>query len=144
MEYTMSLNQKAHIVPDDIIVEDYAPNKRKSSRKKWSAEIKKMMDEIKEVKASSEERNASTILRSVAKLIEDRASDRDVEKERSISTTVELFRTITGHQLSEYEGWLFMVCLKLARNRKGTGVFNEDHLLDAMGYLALALESTDS
>jgi len=58
MEYTMSMNQKAHTVPDEIVIEDYAPNKRKPARKKWAAEIKKMMDEIKEVKASSEERNA--------------------------------------------------------------------------------------
>lgn len=85
--------------------------------------------------------DASNILRSVASMIETRAADRDIEKERSMHTAVELFQVITFHSLTEYEGWLFMACLKLARNRKGTGIFNEDHLIDAIAYLALALES---
>ncbi len=87
--------------------------------------------------------DASDILREAATLIESRAVDRDVDQERSMAVTVELFFKLTGIQVSEYNGWLFMACLKLARNRVGTGVFNRDHLMDAMAYLALALESTD-
>ena len=87
--------------------------------------------------------DASEILREVANLIKSRAVDRDVDQERSMAVTVELFFKLTGIQVSEYNGWLFMACLKLSRNRVGTGVFNRDHLMDAMAYLALALESTD-
>ncbi len=87
--------------------------------------------------------DASEILREVSNLIKSRAVDRDVDQERSMAVTVELFFKLTGIQVSEYNGWLFMACLKLARNRVGTGVFNRDHLMDAMAYLALALESTD-
>lgn len=87
--------------------------------------------------------DASEILREVASLIKARAVDRDVDQERSMAVTVELFFKLTGIQVSEYNGWLFMACLKLARNRVGTGTFNRDHLIDAMAYLALALESTD-
>jgi len=86
-------------------------------------------------------KEAPDILREAADLIDQRAADRDVEKERSMSTAVKLFNAISSEELSEYDGWLFMACLKLARNKKGTMTFNRDHLLDAMAYLALALES---
>ncbi len=88
--------------------------------------------------------DASAILREVADLIESRAADRDVEQERSMVVAVELFSLISGIRVSEYNGWLFMACLKLSRNRVGTGIFNRDHLLDAIAYLALALETTNS
>ena len=87
--------------------------------------------------------DASAILTEAAATIKSRAAERDVEQERSMATAVKLFNEITGKSLSEYEGWLFMVCLKLARNRQGTMSFNRDHLLDGMAYMALALESRE-
>jgi hypothetical protein len=88
--------------------------------------------------------DASAILSEVAATIKGRAAERDVEQERSMATAVKLFNEITHYDLTEYEGWMFMVCLKLARNRKGTMTFNRDHLLDGMAYMALALESRDA
>ena len=85
--------------------------------------------------------DASAILIEAAETIKNRAAERDVEKERSMATAVKLFSEITANDLTEYEGWMFMACLKLARNREGTMSFNRDHLLDCMAYLALALES---
>lgn len=85
--------------------------------------------------------DASAILTEAAETIRGRAAERDVEQERSMATTVKLFNEITHYDLTEYEGWMFMVCLKLARNRQGSMIFNRDHLLDGMAYMALALES---
>lgn len=99
---------------------------------------------ISKADRQSNTNDASEILREVANLIKSRAVDRDVDQERSMSVTVELFFKLTGIQVSEYNGWLFMACLKLARNRVGTGTFNRDHMIDAMAYLALALETTQS
>jgi hypothetical protein len=87
--------------------------------------------------------DASAILSEAAATIQGRAAERDVAQERSMATTVKLFNEITDHDLTEYEGWLFMVCLKLSRNRQGTMTFNRDHLLDGMAYMALALESRE-
>ena len=46
---------------------------------------------------------------------------------------------LTGHNLSETEGWKFMVCLKLARAAHAR--FNCDDYLDGAAYMALACES---
>ncbi len=91
--------------------------------------------------SASVKMDASAILTEAAETIKGRAAERDVEQERSMATTVKLFNEITHYDLTEYEGWMFMVCLKLARNRQGTMSFNRDHLLDGMAYMALALES---
>jgi len=68
--------------------------------------------------------DASAILTEAAETIKGRAAERDVEQERSMATTVKLFNEITHYDLTEYEGWMFMVCLKLARNRQGSMIFN--------------------
>ena len=93
--------------------------------------------------SASGKMDASAILTEAAATIKSRAAERDVEQERSMATAVKLFNEITHYDLTEYEGWMFMVCLKLARNRQGTMSFNRDHLLDGMAYMALALESRE-
>lgn len=124
------------------MVEHYAPDLTSKSHRKNDC-CQSINDVIEEHRSDCVS-DASDILREAATLIESRAVDRDVEKERSMLVAVKLFSMLTGIQISEYNGWLFMVCLKLSRNRVGTGTFNRDHLLDAMAYLALALETTES
>lgn len=84
------------------------------------------------------ENSAPDLLREAAEVIGSRASSRDLESERSMKRTVAAFNTLTGHQLSETQGWLFMAVLKLARATGGG--FNRDDQLDAAAYCALALE----
>jgi hypothetical protein len=80
------------------------------------------------------------ILRASAKHIEDRASQRDQEDgERSMGKTVEMFNTLTGHELTETEGWKFLSLLKMVRSV--TGPFNIDDYEDGAAYMALAAES---
>jgi hypothetical protein len=83
---------------------------------------------------------AHEILRNSAQHIEDRATARDQPQgERSMRRTVESFNALTGHQLSERDGWLFMVQLKAARaccTPHGT----RDDYEDGASYFALAGE----
>lgn len=58
--------------------------------------------------------------------------------ERSMGITVAAFNALTGQRLSEEEGWIFMVVLKLARSRRGS--FNADDYGDCASYVALAGE----
>lgn len=84
--------------------------------------------------------NAADFLQKAAALITDRGKERDQEDgERSMSRCVNTFNAMTGHNLSEEDGWLFMVYLKHARMRGGK--FKLDDYEDAIAYEALMTES---
>lgn len=68
----------------------------------------------------------------------ERSTERDTEKERAMSKTVKVFNAQFGTNITEYQGWMFMVALKLARAEGGN--FREDDYLDAAAYIALAGE----
>lgn len=82
--------------------------------------------------------DAVAILNEAANTIYNRAASRDIEQERSAELTVEIFNAITGRDLTEEDGWIFLLALKLARSRRGT--VNPDDLLDLVGYSALLAE----
>lgn len=72
--------------------------------------------------------------------ITSKAAARDVREERSMTKTVNMFNALTGRDLmTEREGWMFMILLKLARSQNGS-TFNEDDWIDAAAYCALAGE----
>ena len=80
--------------------------------------------------------SAASILRNAAGHIEQRAALRDTpEGERSMLRTVEAFNALTGKQLSERDGWLFMALLKAARATAGG--HNPDDYEDMAAYAAL-------
>ena len=85
---------------------------------------------------------APQILRSAAEAIDERAALRDCPQgERSMARCVAAFNAITGHQLTEVEGWHFMELLKLARATAG-GHHLDDHT-DRAAYAALAGEAAE-
>lgn len=53
--------------------------------------------------------------------------------------TVNAFNALTGHTLTEQEGWLFMVTLKAARAMAGS--HNPDDYEDGAAYFALTGEA---
>ena len=63
----------------------------------------------------------------------------DKQEERSMGKTVAAFNAITGQNLSEEQGWLFMVMLKMARAQQGE--YKHDNYLDGTAYFALAGEA---
>ena len=83
---------------------------------------------------------AVSILRSAGDAIADRAAARDCPNgERSMARCVRAFNAITGHALTEVEGWHFMELLKLARATAGAHHI-DDHV-DRAAYAGLAGEA---
>jgi hypothetical protein len=72
--------------------------------------------------------------------MQQRASERDqADGERSMRRTVTMFNAMTGHKLSERDGWMFMVCLKAARAQFGE--LQADDYTDGAAYFGLAGEA---
>ena len=68
--------------------------------------------------------------------MEDRAVTYDKEDgERSMGKTMAAFNVITGSNLTEEEGWLFMEILKQVRSMQGN--FKADNYEDLAAYAAL-------
>ena len=78
------------------------------------------------------------ILRTAIRTIEARGVLRDTGQERSMARTVATFNAMTGHDLSEVDGWTFMIVLKLCREQSG---HDPDNWVDAAGYVGLAGEA---
>lgn len=81
---------------------------------------------------------AADILVGAAETLVQRGAIRDQHAERSMSRIVAAFNSLTGHQLTENEGWIFMATLKLARASGGKP--HVDDWLDLAGYAALGGE----
>lgn len=81
--------------------------------------------------------HAFTFLEASIKEMRDRASQRDNHSngERSMAATIKAFNALTGHNLTEENGWEFMILLKLVRGRQGS--FRMDDYTDAAAYSAL-------
>ena len=83
---------------------------------------------------------ASDFLGAALNHLGDRASTYDNPTgERSMGRTVEAFNAITGHKLTEEQGWLFMCLLKQVRSQQGK--YKSDSYEDLTAYAALMGES---
>ena len=60
------------------------------------------------------------------------------QQERSMGKVVAMFNALTGHELTNEQGWKFMCLLKLARSEQGE--FSLDSCIDLAAYAALAGE----
>jgi len=84
---------------------------------------------------------AHEFLTAAAQHMQQRAATYDrPEGERSMAATVDAFNYITGHSLSEADGWLLMLVLKLVRLHQRAG-FHQDSAEDAVAYAALLAEA---
>lgn len=87
--------------------------------------------------------NAEEILIKAAGHLADRAKTYDKpEGERSMRKTVDMFNVLTGGELTEEEGWMFMVLLKMVRSQQGE--HRADNYEDGAAYFALAGERTSA
>lgn len=83
---------------------------------------------------------ASGIVSAALGHMQDRAAYYDSpDGERSMRKITEMFKALTGHHLSESEGYMFMCCLKLARATQGA--FKADNYEDLAAYAGLAGEA---
>lgn len=86
---------------------------------------------------------APNILKAAASHMQDRAATYDrPQGERSMGATVEAFNAITGHKLTEEQGWLLMILLKAVRSQQGA--YRADSYEDGAAYFALAGEAAYS
>ena len=85
--------------------------------------------------------SAIEFLERAADLMLERGQEYDSDEgERSMMQTVAAFNVITGNILSEQEGWLFMLLLKLVRQHQ-SDEWHRDSSEDAIAYAALMAES---
>ena len=83
---------------------------------------------------------AKDILAQAGDEMENRAETYDKpEGERSMAKTVAAFNVITGHELTEQQGWQFMELLKIVRSNQGG--YRADSFIDGAAYAALAGEA---
>lgn len=83
---------------------------------------------------------AHDILTAAQSHMQDRAATYDKpEGERSMGATVDAFKAVTGHNLTEEQGWLFMALLKAVRSQQGA--YRADSYEDGAAYFALAGEA---
>lgn len=85
-----------------------------------------------------QDNTAVGMLKEAADCIGDRAAERDTESERSMAATVRAFNGMFGTELTEEQGWQFMVLLKMARAKGGE--YRRDDYVDGAAYFALAGE----
>lgn len=85
--------------------------------------------------------NVHTLLEQAAHHLRQRGQQYDQpEGERSMGRTVRAFNAVTGHTLTEAEGWLLMALLKMVRdNQRPTA--HRDSCEDLVAYAALYGES---
>ncbi len=82
--------------------------------------------------------NAQDLLHKAASHMVKRAEQYDQQDgERSVPALVKAFNAITGHELSDADGWLFLVLLKLVRAQTAKGEAAIDSAEDAVAYAAL-------
>lgn len=83
--------------------------------------------------------DATYISESGIKAMKDRASSRDTESERSMKSAVNAFNAMFNFNMTEEQGWFFMVLLKMSRSKQGN--FTLDDYVDGSAYFSLAGES---
>lgn len=84
---------------------------------------------------------APDILTKAANEMRERGKQRDTpEGERSMARTVASFNALTGLNLTEAQGWIFMCCLRLARGTSNSTAL--DDTVDLAAYAALWGECT--
>lgn len=85
-------------------------------------------------------KHAITLLDDAATTMSERAKERDQQEERSMAKIVTMFNTLHGTNLTESQGWNFMVLLKMVRANIGDN-FRPDDYIDQLAYMALEGES---
>jgi len=125
--------------PKDIVAYYVMPTEDNSKPEAYSYEalnsnFKKLVEQALEAAT------ATDILQEATECLTARAVERDREGgERSMKAAVEAFNSLTGHTLTEVDGWNLMLVLKLARSYGGC--FKLDDYVDAAAYAALAGEA---
>lgn len=92
------------------------------------------------IEAPKKSTSAADFLNAALGHMVDRAATYDrPQGERSMGNCVQAFNQLTGHALTEEQGWLFMAVLKITRTQQGK--FRADNYEDLAAYAGLAGEA---
>lgn len=92
--------------------------------------------------AATPDLSADGLLKDAAVIMEQRGEQYDqAGGERSMARTVDAFNAITGNDLTEADGWLFMDTLKSVRMFSNRHTAHADSVQDKIAYSALLGES---
>lgn len=85
--------------------------------------------------------NAVNFLNEAAEVLGERGKTYNPAEpgERSMARIVAAFNAIRGHNLTEADGWAFMLCLKQVRAAIAPAFHHDSHV-DTLGYAALLAE----
>lgn len=99
---------------------------------------------LRKIHSANEKQTAPQLLKKAADIMEERGKQYDKpEGERSMGKCVGAFNIITGHALSEAEGWLLLQLLKDVRLWQRPG-YHQDSAEDCIAYAALKAEAKQS
>ena len=104
--------------------------------------IKDVNEELNEAVSLPKPKAAEMLGRAAALLHERGQSYDKPQGERSMARTVSAFNAITGRDLTEAEGWLFMQQLKQVRLFTRSG-YHADSAEDNIAYAALMAEAKE-
>lgn len=108
----------------------------KQPAKKVAAHMKAVVDAAAKIPLPT----AANFLQAGLNHMENRAATYDKpEGERSMGRTVAAFNVITGHAITEEQGWLLMGLLKMVRSQQGE--FKADNYQDEAAYAGLRGEA---
>ena len=82
---------------------------------------------------------ATELLNEASGILNQRGVDYDKKEERSMFDVVSMFNICRKQNLSEVDGWVFMECLKMVR-QKSSNDTHRDSFVDGIAYPALAAE----
>ena len=116
------------------VIEDVVKDVEETEERLWGTPL--LHSHFKLLVPEENSATATDILQEATECLTARAVERDREGgERSMRSAVEAFNALTGHELTEADGWLAMVCLKAARAEGGK--FRLDDYIDGAAYFAL-------
>ena len=84
--------------------------------------------------------SADRILEQCKDILTQRGKGYDNGEQRLMQTIAGIYSEVTQSEFNEFDGYTFMVCLKLARMQADR--FTADHYIDLINYVALMGEST--
>jgi hypothetical protein len=102
--------------------------------------IKEINNELNETAKMPEPKAAELLGRAAAHMHERSATYDDLDGERSMGKVVTAFNAITGRDLTESEGWMFMQQVKLVRLFTRSD-YHADSAEDNIAYAALLAEA---
>ncbi len=107
-------------------------------------EVRRVSEANEEALKANDKQTAPALLKKAADIMEERGKQYDKpEGERSMVKCVGAFNIITGHALSEAEGWLLLQLLKDVRLWQRPG-YHQDSAEDCIAYAALKAEAKQS